>query len=294
MRNARGKRGTPPPWHAGAKKSNHTPSMNPPKMNPQKLRRHSAALSDTNTIATGATAPARFAKALVTLAATAAALCALMTFAPATANAADATATSPKWFADLGWLTQVSGVTAMGVNLRGGYYLNDDNRLTLDVGFAFDISPKVVGHFSYGPPGNTNQKTGDFDYNRDFIPLMIGWEHEWKTANDKLTWRLGPTVGAAFVSAAIKDDPHTKDSPSKEASQSATAFLGGLNAGLRWMFIPSVKNLYLDFSLAALFSNAVKLDQLKGRDAYNNRYDATSEKVNLSGGRLIIAVGYRF
>ena len=204
-------RGTPPPRHAGINKSS-----NPYNMKPQKLRRSNAALPDATTAARGATTPSRFTKALATMTAAAAALCAMMTFAPA-ASAADASATSPKWFADIGWLTQVSGVTAMGANLRGGYYLDDANRLVLDFGFAFDISPKVVGHFSYHTNGGSN-KTGDFDYNRNFMPLMISWEHEWQTANDKFTWRLGPTAGVAFINATVTDNPHTKDSPSKEAS----------------------------------------------------------------------------
>jgi len=260
-------------------------------MNSHNLRRHNAALSDANTTAHGAITPSRFAKALVTIATTAAALCALMTFAPA-ATAADTSTTSPKWFADFGWLTHVSGVTAMGVNARIGYYLNDTNRLTLDLGYAFDISPKVVGHFRYHTDTQSNL-SGDFDFHRDFAPLMIGWEHEWATGNPNLTWRLGPTVGAAFINASVKNDPSMTENPDLSASQSATAFLAGINAGLRWRFIPKVKNLYLDFSLAALYSNGVKLDKLHGY-YYGYYYSTSTDKVNLTGARVIVACGYRF
>jgi len=251
-------------------------SFNPHTMNSKKLRRSNAALSDANTTATVVTTLSRFAKALLVTVATAT-LCLMM--APAPANAAYTS--DSKWFIDVGWLTHVSGdVIAMGADLRAGYYLNENNRIVLDLGYAADINPKVVGHFSYHPVDypNETRTDGRIEDQHNLIPLMLSWEFEWTTAND-LAWRLGPTAGITYISRQMARDPNLPYGDNVLRSDGGTAFLGGLNAGLRWGFS---NGWYTDCSLAALLSKSVQLKKI------------SNEKVNLSGGRFILSLGYRF
>jgi len=282
-------------------------------MNTINLRRPSAAFANTNTnsSASGVSASARFASSLRAIAALRAtplarfaesarvsqrvlaivavtAFCVLMASAPAFAAdtataAASQNASAPKWFADAGLLVQGSSdLTTVGFNVRAGCYLNESNRLTLDVGAGFDVNPKTTGHFAYTINNGPVRYDGKIQVNHTIVPVMFGWEHEWKTSSAKWAWRLGPTAGVAFVSGKEERDPHVSNASNVFRSASGAAFLAGVNAGVRWNFLTSAPRLYLDFSVAGFGSTGVKLDKL-----YN-------EKINLSGGRLIVACGYQF
>jgi hypothetical protein len=240
-------------------------------MTSQKLRRPRAAFLNANTGTHGAHAPAGLAKTL--LAPAVMALCTLMAFAPA-ANA-DAAASSDsgnapfkKIFLDAGLLIHASSdVTGVGFNFRGGRYLRETDRLTFDIGVCFDVDPKVTGHFSYrsisgtGPTGPIHYD-GKIQINHTIVPVLLGWEHEWKIGNGRWAFRLGPVLGAAFVNGKEEREPHVVNDDNVFRSDSGTAFLLGLNTGLRWNFIPSSDRWHMDFSLTALGASDVKLDKL--------------------------------
>jgi hypothetical protein len=254
-------------------------------MTPQKLRRPRAAFSNANTGMPAVPAPTLLAKKL--LAPAAMALCALLAFAPA-ANAANASSsTGPntpfqKYFLDAGLLVHASAdVTGVGFNIRAGRYLREADRLTLDIGASFDVDPKVTGHFTYRYGSGPWRNDGKIQVNHTIVPVLFGWEHEWKIGNERWAFRLGPALGYAFINGKEERNPHVSNASNVLRSASGGAFLFGLNTGLRWNCIPGNDRLHVDFSLAALGAQEVKLDKL-------------SEKINLAGARLTVSAGLRF
>jgi hypothetical protein len=260
-------------------------------MTSQNLRRPRAAFLNTNIGMHGASAPASLARKL--LASASLALCAVMPFASAasaanddastTASFTSQNASSQKFFADIGFLTQAaSDFTGVGGNIRIGRYLGETNRLTLDIGVCIDVNPEVTGRFSYRQGSGPLQHDGKIQINKTVVPILFSWEHEWKMGSNKnWAFRLGPAIGAAFINVKEEHNPPVSNVPTVLRSDSGTAFIAGLNAGLRWCFIPSNDRWYADFAVSALGGPSLKLDKF-------------SKKINPSGGRLTISAGLRF
>jgi hypothetical protein len=257
-------------------------------MTSQNLRRPRAAFLNINTGMHGAPAPASLARKL--LASASVALCAVMPFASlasaANANAASSAsqnAPSKKYFVDAGLLVHASGdVTGVGFNFRGGRYLRETDRLTLDIGVCFDVNPKVTGHFTYRYGSGPWRNDGKIQINHTIVPVLLGWQHEWKMgSSERWTFYLGTEAGLALINGKEEREPHVSNASNVFRSDSGVAFLFGLNTGLRWNFIPRNDRWHMDFALTALGASDVKLDKL-------------SEKINLSGGRFIVSAGFRF
>ncbi|MDF9828103.1 hypothetical protein M2447_002216 [Ereboglobus sp. PH5-10] len=217
------------------------------------------------------------------------AFCALMMLAPA-AVAADASAestarTTPdqKWFVDAGLLTHISSdLSGLGFNIRGGRYIGAADRLTLDMGACFDLDPKVTGRFSYYRSGSsTIYHDGKIEIKQTVIPVLFGWQHEWKTKSGRFACAFGPTVGAAYIDASEERNPRVSNASNVMRSDDGVAFMYGATLSLRWNILRNNDRFYVDCSVAALGATKVKLDKF-------------CEDINLSGGRLVAGIGYRF
>lgn len=249
-------------------------NIKPHTMTPQNFCRHCAAFQNVNSRV--------FASVALTL-------CALIMLTPS-ASAADASAESAsrslpaqKWFVDAGIMTHISSdLSGLGFNIRGGRYIGAADRLTLDMGACFDLDPKVTGRFSYYRSGSsTIHHDGKIEIKQTVIPVLFGWQHEWKTKSGRFAYAFGPTVGAAYIDASEERNPRVSNASNVMRSDDGVAFMYGATLSLRWNILRNNDRFYVDCSLAAIGATKVKLDKF-------------SENINLSGGRLAVSFGARF
>jgi hypothetical protein len=203
-----------------------------------------------------------------------------------------------RFFADIGasvW-TGFGGnsTTFAGANLNGGFYLFPNDRLMLGVGFGFEPSPEKKSFADSGADeaGDWVDAQWNTKLTRTLIPVMFSWEHQW-WPTERLSLRLGPTVGAAWLSgerkinltARFNNEPDTY-SASSSANADAVAFLFGGTAGLRWDFVKTQTTaVYADLTVSAFGATNAKL---KFKD------DFGASKTDLSGLRLNLAIGLTF
>jgi hypothetical protein len=242
-----------------------------------------------------------------------------------------------RWFFEVGPAYWGNSIGFIGGDLRFGYYLRENDRLMLSVGLAKGMKkgkPQWSMQDYYYGEGQTLFGYENYDgiylsdlwddelfdvqlkgkIERDIVPIVISWEHEWKL-NDKLTLRAGPMIGAAIVSGTGKlnaeialsqtlidlleyydmlDEFNAEVSPEEiySKSLSSVAVLFGLSVGVRYDFIKEENfNLYADVSIFAFGSTDVKFRYNFQNDFLDGSH---TDRVNLSGARITFSIGARF
>jgi hypothetical protein len=187
-----------------------------------------------------------------------------------------------QWVAELGFLVHACGdFKGIGLNLRGICYISTSNRLTLDLNWMGDIDPKVTGRFSYIDADTYRTRDdGRIEIKQNVTSLMLGYEYELELS-DRWAVRAGPVAGIAYVSASEEREPKLTTATNYFRSDSGTPRLYGANIGVRYTSSSLSDKLYWDFSLAALKYSRVNLNKF-------------SEKMSLTGCRVIISAGWRF